>query len=134
MFYFDHTRKKFNFFCYICRNQKIMIVQKINTTVKDSEELAFKYFNILSIINDMEMVKRDVQLIAYAIGQKKDVSEIKVEFVEKFGSSMATVGNIISKLYKLKVLKKNKRVVSVNPKLLFDFEQELALGISFKWK
>ena len=109
-----------------------MIVQKINTNISSSEELAFKYFSILSTINNMEMVKRDVQLISYAISQNKDVSEIKVEFVEKFGSSMATVGNIISKLYKLNVLKKNKRIVSINPKLLFDFESDLALGISFK--
>lgn len=118
-----------------------MIVQKINTKTENPYDLAFKYFSILSIVNDfeikgepVELVKRDVQLIAYAIDQKKDVSEIKIEFVKKFGTSMATVGNIISKLYKLNVLKKNKRVVSINPKLLFDFEQELALAISFKWK
>jgi len=107
-----------------------MIVQKIKTNVASSEELAFKYFSILSIVNDMGMVKRDVQLISYAVGQNKDVSAIKEEFVEKFGSSMATVGNIISKLYKLNVLKKDKRNVSVNPKLLFDFEDHLALQIT----
>lgn len=109
-----------------------MIVQKINTKVADSEELAFKYFSILSTINDMHLVKRDVQLIAYAISQNKPVSAVKLEFVEKFGTSMATVGNIISKLYKLNVLKKRRRVVSINPKLLFDFESSLALQIILK--
>ena len=109
-----------------------MIVQKINTQIDGSFDLAFKYFSILSTINDMEMVKRDIQLIAYSISENKPVSEVKTEFVEKFGSSMATVGNIISKLYKLNILKKNKRVVTVNPKLLFDFNSDLALQIVFK--
>lgn len=109
-----------------------MIVQKINRNVEDSFELAFKYYTILSTINDMGMVKRDIQLIAYAISEDKDVSEVKDAFVKKFGSSMATVGNIISKLYRLNVLKKNKRVININPAIMFDFESDLALQIILK--
>lgn len=118
-----------------------MIVQKINTRVTDSFDLAYRYFSILSIVNDftikgkpVDLVKRDLQLIAYAISENKDVSEIKGEFVEKFGTTMATVGNIISKLYKLNILKKDKRVVKVNPVLLIDFNSDLALGLIFKHK
>lgn len=116
-----------------------MIVQKINVQIADSYELAYKYFHILSVVNDfkykgkpMELVKRDCQLLAYAISENKDVSEVKAEFVKKFGTSMATVGNIISKLYKLNILKKNKRVVSINPVLLFDFTKDLGLGLIMK--
>lgn len=109
-----------------------MVVQKINRQIEDSFDLAFKYFTILSTINDLGMVKRDIQLISYAISENKHVSDIKIKFIEKFGTSMATVGNIISKLYHLNVLKKEKRVIKINPLLLFDFECDLALQIIFK--
>jgi len=116
-----------------------MIVQKINTIITDAEDLAFRYFSILSVVNDfsykgkkMDLVKRDCQLLALAVSTNKDVSEVKEEFVEKFGSSMATVGNIISKLYKLNILKKDKRIVRINPVLLLDFNSDLALQIVMK--
>lgn len=116
-----------------------MIVQKINTQVSDSFELAFKYFSVLSIVNNftikgkpVDLVKKDCQLLAYAISENKDVSEIKKEFVEKFNSSMPTVGNIISKLYKLNILEKHKRVVKIHPALLFDYNSDLGLALTFK--
>lgn len=109
-----------------------MIVQKINIDVKDAYEMSFKYFSILSILNGMNLVKRDVQLLSYAISQDKPISAVKKEFVKKFGTSMATVNNIISKLYKLNILKKHKRVVKINPILLLDFNSDLMMGISLK--
>jgi len=110
-----------------------MIIQKINNpNIDGAFEMAYKYFSILSVINDMGLVNRDIQLLAYAISQKKVVSEIKKEFAEKFNSSMPTIGNIISKLYRLNVLKKDKRLVSVNPALLIDFKQDLGLQIILK--
>lgn len=109
-----------------------MIVQKITTSINDSFNLAFKYFSILSILNDLNLVKRDCQLMAFSIAEGKNVSEVKLEFVKKFGSSLATVGNIISKLYKLNILIKDKKNVKINPVLLIDFNKDLALGIVFK--
>mgnify|MGYP003656339613 CR=1 FL=1 len=110
-----------------------MIVQKINIGVEGTFDMAFKYFAALSVLNGMNLVKRDLQLIAYSIAENKPVSEVKVEFIEKFGSSMATVGNIISKLYKLNILKKNKRVVSIHPVFLpIAFEEDILLAIKLK--
>lgn len=109
-----------------------MILQKIKKQVESEYQLAYKYFSILSIVNDMELVNRDIQLIAYSISEGKPISELRHEFVKKFGSSMATVGNIISKLYKLSILIKDKRNININPVLLFDFNQDLGLGIEFK--
>jgi len=111
-----------------------MIIQKISSQVEDSYNLAYKYFAIISTLNNLDLVQRDLQLLAYAASENKDVSEIKKEFVEKFSTSMATVGNIISKLYKLNVLKKHKRIVKINPALLLDFNSgsNIALGITFK--
>lgn len=109
-----------------------MIVQKLNSKVDGPFELACKYFNVLSILNDLHLVKRDVQLLAYSIEKEATVSEVKKEFVKEFKTSMATVGNIISKLYALKILVKDKRVVTINPVLLFDFKEDLGMVITFK--
>ena len=111
-----------------------MIVQKIVKEIPDAYTLAFKYFSILSVVNDMNMVKRDVQLLSYAISENALISDIKEDFVEKFNSSMPTVGNIISKLYKLKVLEKKKREVSINKAHLLDFNNDLMLALKFLHK
>jgi len=110
-----------------------MIIQKITHSVADKYELAYKYFSILSVINNLELVKRDLQLIAYSVSMEKDVSEVKKDFIKKFGSSIATIGNIISKLYKINILEKHKRVVKINPQLLIDFDKDLGLALIFRY-
>ena len=40
-----------------------MIVQKINTQVSDSFELAFKYFSVLSIVNNFTIKGKPVDLV-----------------------------------------------------------------------
>lgn len=112
----------------------MIVVQKLSKEVEDRYSLAYKYYGILSIINDMNLVKRDIQLLSYSILMDAPVSEIKEKFVEEFNSSMPTVGNIISKLYKLHVLQKNKRVITINPVLLINFESNLIMNLIFKHK
>lgn len=108
----------------------VLIVQKMSIRNKDVYEHAYKYFSMISVLNNLELVKRDVQILAYAASQKKMVSDVKEEFVEKFGSSMATVGNIISKLYRKEVLLKGeKRSAIVNPSLDLDFEKDIYLNV-----
>lgn len=108
------------------------IVQKINSSPKNAFELAYKYFSIISVLNELGLVKRDLQLLAYAVSQEKNVSDVKIDFVKNYATSLATVGNIISKLYKLSILKKEKRVVKINPAIVLDFSNDLMLGITFK--
>lgn len=97
--------------------------------IEDSYDMAYKYYSILSIMNELSLVKRDVQLLAYSVSEKKAVSEVKEEFIEKFGTSMATVGNIISKLYKKGILVKDKKVVSIVEVLNMKFENNFVLGM-----
>lgn len=106
------------------------IVQKLSSPVKDDFEMAYKYFVIMSELNNLDLVKRDLQLLAYAASEKKPISDIKEEFVEKFGTSIATVGNIISKLYKKRVLVKNKRLVEIIPVLDLEFQKNIMLNIT----
>jgi DNA-binding MarR family transcriptional regulator len=109
-----------------------IIVQNLKSEIHSDFEMAYKYFVIMSELNDLGLVKRDIQLLAYAASEKKPISDIKEEFVEKFGTSIATVGNIISKLYKKRVLVKNKRLVEIIPVLLLEFERDIFLKIHLK--
>jgi hypothetical protein len=111
---------------------KKVVIQKLNSGVDNEFTMAYKYFTILSALNDLDLVKRDVQLLAYAASEKKPISDIKEQFVKKFGTSLATVGNIISKLYKRKILVKDKRIVTITPVLLINFNNNLVLNITLK--
>lgn len=109
-----------------------MIVQKIENKIVDKYELAYKYFNIIAVLNNINLVKRDVQLLSYAAAQDKPINEVRREFVKKFDTSKATVGNIISKLYKLHILQKNKKEITINPVLLINFDKDLTMNLLFK--
>lgn len=113
-------------------NQRGLIEQKMSFSVEDVFNMAYKYFSILSIMNDLDLVRRDLQLIAYSISQERRIDEVKKDFVKNFSSSMPTVGNIISKLYKKNILVKNKREVSIVPMLLLNFENNLKLDINLQ--
>ncbi len=108
------------------------IVQNIQASVKSDFDMAFKYFTIISIINNLHLVKRDLQLLAFSAAEKQSVNLCKKDFCKKFGTSMATVGNIISKLYKCKVLIKDKKTVEINPLLLQNFENNFEIKLNLK--
>ena len=108
-----------------------MLVQQINKTPKNNFDLAYKYFSILSALNDLGLVKRDLQLLSYAVSLEKDISDIKTDFIKEYDTSLATIGNVISKLYKLRVLVKDKRVVKINPSIGLDFNNDFMLVIKF---
>lgn len=111
---------------------KIMVVQKIQNSVGGPFDLAYKYFSIISALNNLNLVKRDLQLLAYSLERNLPINEIKDDFVEGFNTSLPTVGNIISKLYKLNVLQKDKRIVFINPVFLKDFNEDMLIAITFK--
>jgi len=108
-----------------------VLVQQINKTPKNNFDLAYKYFSILSALNDLGLVKRDLQLLSYAVSLEKDISDIKTDFIKEYDTSLATIGNVISKLYKLRVLVKDKRVVKINPAIGLDFNNDFMLVIKF---
>ena len=110
-----------------------MIVQKINSQIKDRYEMAYKYFSIMAVLNNINLVKRDLQLLAFSVSMDKSINAIKKDFVEEFGTTLPTIGNIITKLYKLNILKKNKKIVTINPLLKVDFEKDILLAINLKY-
>ena len=110
-------------------NRKI-IGQKLKRSLSDSYLLAEKYYTFLSVVNNLNLTEREVQLVAFtAIKGNISYANNRQEFCEKHKSSEATIYNIISKLKKIGVLVKEGNKVKVNPVISLDFESDLVLEI-----
>lgn len=112
-----------------------MILQKLKYVVTPLQR-AEKYFAIMSVLNNLDLAKREIQLLAFtAVRGNIGSGSSKGEYVEHYNSSLATVGNIISKLSKelegtnIKLLTKEGKKVTVNRALMLDFNKSLALQI-----
>ena len=106
------------------------ILQRLKKDEKDIYSVAERYYNILSAINDLHLTKREIQLMAFA-AVKGNISyaNIREEFCERYGSSGATINNLISKLKRTGLLVKNGTKAKVNPLILLDFAKPLTLEI-----
>lgn len=111
--------------------ERKILVQRIKKSEKDSMEIAKRYYSLLSSINDLKLTEREIQLIAFtAIRGNISYSSNREEFCTMYNSSSPTINNIISKLKKLNILIKDSGKIKVNPKILFNFENDIILQIS----
>lgn len=109
-----------------------MIVQKLNSPVKDALQLAEKYYNVISAINDLSLTPREIQLVAFtAIRGNMSYANIREDFCKEYNTSSPTINNIISKLKKRNVLIKDRGKIKVHPVIALDFKNDVKLEISF---
>lgn len=107
-----------------------IIKQVIKSESTDLVEKAIKYYSVLSIINNLKLTEREIQLTAYiAVNGTINYQNIREGFCERFNSSNATINNMISKLTKLDIFKRVKNKIVVNPVILLDFKKEICLLI-----
>lgn len=106
------------------------ILQRLRREEKDSFQLAEKYYSLLSVINNLSLTQREVQLIAFtAIKGNISYANIRKEFCEKYKTTSPTINNIISKLKKIGVLVKDGTKVKVNPVIILNFDKDITLEI-----
>lgn len=119
----------------MCKPRITMILQKLKYTIDTPLELAEKYFAIISVLNNLELAKRELQLLAFTSIRGSIGSETsKQEYVKQYNSSVATVSNIISKLNKTNLLLKEQKRYVVNKSLMLNFNDAIVLGITFEHK
>lgn len=108
-------------------------LQKISSHSDSSFEKAKKYYGILFIANGLEYTQRDLELAAF-IGVHGNIFfiEKKKEFCELVNTSMATLANIISKLYKMGVIVKQDGVIDLQPAIKLNFDNVIVVEISLK--
>jgi hypothetical protein len=107
-----------------------MIIQKLKKDVYTDIELAEKYYNILSAINNLHLTEREIQLIAFtAIKGNITYANVREEFCKTYNSTSPSINNIISKLKKIGIFIKENGKVKVNPIIVIDFTKDITLEI-----
>lgn len=106
------------------------IVQSIKRIEEDNFSLAERYYSIISIINNLKLTQREIQLVAFTSikGNISYANNMK-EFCEKYKSTSHTIYNIISKLKKIGVLIKDGTKIKTNPAICLSFNNDITLEI-----
>jgi hypothetical protein len=105
-------------------------LQKLKKVDSNALTVAERYYSILSVINDLELTKRELQLIAFtAMRGNMSYKEYREEFCSMYKSSSPSINNMISKLKKSNILVKDNNKIKVHPKIQLDFSKPLKLEI-----
>lgn len=107
------------------------IVQKIKNISENQYERAYRYYAILSIINDLQLTKKELEVIAFT-SREGNISDYKIKnkFYDEFGGSSFSLTNTIASLKKKKLLLKEKTLIFINPIISLDFKEELNIVIT----
>ena len=107
-----------------------IVLQKLKKQEVDSTLLAERYYTILSAVNDLKLTQREIQLLAFAaVSGNISYANIRKDFCERYGTTNASINNIISRLKKIGVLVKDGTKVKVNPQILLNFDHDITLEI-----
>ena len=108
-----------------------LILQKLKSSSKDEFEKAEKYYSVLSVLNNLRLTERELQLVAFtAVRGNMSNANVRNDFCEKYKTSTYTINNIISKLKKVGVFIKDGNKVKVNPVICLDFSNDVKLEIA----
>jgi hypothetical protein len=109
-----------------------MKIQKLSHTSENSYALARKYYQIMSVLNDLKLAEGQIQLIAFtAIHGNISDPDVRTKYCKKYKTTPATINNIVDKMKKKKVIMKEDKVLFVNPALTaVPFDESLGLVIS----
>lgn len=108
-----------------------IIVQKLRKIVPSDIDKAIKYYSILSVLNNLDLTHKQVELLAFTSVRGTITSlSARREFVEIFDSSLASLENIKMKLKRMGWLVEVDRRYHVNPKASLDFSKDIMLQIN----
>ena len=113
--------------------EKVIVVQRLKKNVQTNIQLAEKYYSILSVINNLGLTEREIQLVAFtAIKGNISYANVREEFFKTYNSTSPSVNNIISKLKKVGIFIKQDGKVKINPVIVIDFSKDLTLDIKLE--
>jgi len=109
---------------------KTTVLQKLRKQEVDNTLLAERYYTILSAINNLKLTQRELQLLSFAaVRGNISYANIRKDFCERYGTTNASINNIISRLKKIGVLVKDGTKVKVNPQIVLNFDHDITLEI-----
>ena len=104
------------------------VIQELKKSLEDEYVVAQKYYSILSAINNLNLTKREIELIAFtAVKGTISYANSRAQFCEKYNTT--TANNIVSKLKKVGIFVKHLGKIKVNPIIVIDFKKNLNLVI-----
>ena len=84
-----------------------IIAQKFRRSFVNKLNKAIAFYSVISSFNSLNLTKKQIELLAYThIRGTISSLSAKQDFVDTFGSSIDSINNMISKLYKKKLLYK----------------------------
>ena len=109
---------------------KNVVLQKLRKQEGDNILLAERYYTLLSAVNDLKLTQREIQLLAFAaVRGNISYANIRKDFYERYGTTNASINNIISRLKKIVVLVKDGTKVKVNSQIVLNFDNDITLEI-----
>ena len=90
--------------------------------------LAERYYSLVSALNQLQLTEREIQLMAFMAMSGAEKFDRR-EFCNAYGTTQATVNNMVAKLRKRNILVKSKNAVIVNPIISLDFSKDVQLEI-----
>lgn len=110
--------------------EKSIIVQKWVKHVDDAVEMGIKYYTLLSIVNELGLTPRECEMLSFTSVQGTISSlQAKKDFCKRFNSTLATVGNLMTRLSSLDYLVREGKKLVVNKNINFDFEKNFIISI-----
>lgn len=108
-----------------------MLFQRIRKDGVDIYDSAGMYYSVVSALNGLKLTEREVQLVAYtAIRGNMSYANIRQDFCRRYGTTSATVNNMISRMKKIGVFVKENGKVKVAPVIALDFSKEIVIQIA----
>ena len=115
---------------YICIVKTTDMEKIIVQDIVSKGDVIKKYYGILSVLNGLHLTPRDIQLLTYIANKGSLIN--KDEFYSLYDTTSATMNNSISKLKKLGMLIKDKRMIIINPLICPDFSNGIDLHLHLK--
>jgi hypothetical protein len=107
-----------------------MIVQRLKKELKNDTDVSYRYYSVLSALNDLELTEREIQLMSFiAVSGSISVPSNREKFFLTYKTTGATVNNMVSKLKKRNLLFKKDGKIVVNPLISLDFSNSITLEI-----
>jgi hypothetical protein len=108
-----------------------LIVQKLQRKLPSNIEKAIMYYTILSVVNNLKLTDKQVELLAFTSVRGTITSpSARSEFVEMFDSSLQSLENIKNKLKRKGWLVEVDKKYRVNPRVNLDFTRDIVLQIN----
>jgi CRP-like cAMP-binding protein len=115
---------------YLLETNRKMIVQKLKKELQNDTDVSYRYYSVLSALNDLELTEREIQLMSFiAVSGSISVPSNREKFCQTYETTGATVNNMVSKLKKRNLLLKKDGKIIVNNLISLDFSNSITLEI-----